>query len=109
LALACALGKPPFGLPLLALILARRLWPVALRGVALFVAARLPIVIWLSINAGSLASVWRAMVHNLRYTDHNPLDAPGSSGRIDALSLPVTRTVTWVAPPKWVRSWSSWV
>ncbi len=86
-ALACAMGKPPFGLPLLALILARRLWPVALRGVAVFVAASLPVVIWLSINAGSLASVWRAMVHNLRYTDHNPLDAPGSSGRIDALSL----------------------
>ncbi len=87
LALACALGKPPFGLPLLALILARRLWPVAVRGVAVFVAASLPIVIWLSVNAGSLASLWRAVVHNLRYTDHNPLDAPGSSGRIDALSL----------------------
>ena len=49
-ALACAMGKPPFGLPLLALILARRLWPVALRGVAIFVAASLPVVIWLSIE-----------------------------------------------------------
>ncbi len=86
-ALACALGKPPFGLPLLALILARRLWPVAVRAVGIFVVASLPIVIWLSVNAGSPASLWRAVVHNLRYTDHNPLDAPGSPGRIDALSL----------------------
>jgi len=87
LALACALGKPPFGLPLLALVLARRLWPVALRAVGVFVIASLPMVIWLSVNAGSPASLWRAVVHNLRYTDHNPLDAPGSPGRIDALSL----------------------
>jgi hypothetical protein len=86
-ALACALGKPPFGLPLLALILARRLWPVALRAVAIFVAASLPIVIWLSVNAGSPASLWHAVVNNLRYTDHNRLDTPGSPGRIDALSL----------------------
>lgn len=86
-ALACALGKPPFGLPLLALILARRLWPVALRGLAIFVAGSLPILIWLSINAGSPVSVWHAMVHNLQYTDGNPLDTPGSAGRIDALSI----------------------
>ncbi|HVC71033.1 MAG TPA: glycosyltransferase family 87 protein [Acidimicrobiales bacterium] len=86
-ALACVLGKPPFGLPLLALVLARRLWPVALRGVALFLVASAPIVVWLSINAGSPGSLWHAMVHNLSYTDHNRLDAPGSPGRIDALSL----------------------
>jgi hypothetical protein len=86
-ALACALGKPPFGLPLLALLLARRLWPVVARAVGLFVVASLPIVIWLSVNAGSAASVWHAVVHNLSYTDHNRLDAPGSPGRIDALSI----------------------
>jgi hypothetical protein len=86
-ALACALGKPPFGLPLLALILARRSWPVVLRAIAIFVAASLPIVIWLSVNAGSPAVLGRAVIHNLRYTDHNPLDAPGSPGRIDGLSL----------------------
>lgn len=86
-ALACALGKPPFGLPLLALLLACRMWRVALRGVAYFVAASLPIVVWLSVNAGSPASLWHAMVNNLSYSDHNPLDAPGSAGRIDALSL----------------------
>jgi hypothetical protein len=87
LALACALGKPPFGLPLLALVVARRLWPVALRAGGIFVAASLPIVIWLSVNAGSPGSLWHAVVHNLSYTDHNRLDAPGSPGRIDALSL----------------------
>jgi hypothetical protein len=87
LALAGALGKPPFGLPLLAIVLGRRLWPLALRGVAIFVAASLPIVLWLSVNAGSLLAVGRAIAHNLSYTDHNPLDAPGSPGRIDALSL----------------------
>jgi hypothetical protein len=87
LALACALGKPPFGLPLLALVLACRLWPLAWRAVAIFAAASLPIVVWLSVNAGSPASVWRAVAHNLSYTDHNPLDAPGSPGRIDALSV----------------------
>jgi hypothetical protein len=85
--LALALGKPPFGLPLLALILARRLWPVAVRGVAIGVAASVPIMIWLSVNAGSLTAVLRDMGHNLRYTDNNPLDSPGSRGRIDALSL----------------------
>ncbi|HXQ58840.1 MAG TPA: glycosyltransferase 87 family protein [Acidimicrobiales bacterium] len=86
-ALALALGKPPFGLPLLALVLARRLWPVALRGVAIFVAASAPIVLWLSLNAGSPGTLWHSVVHNLSYTDHNRLDAPGSPGRIDALSL----------------------
>ncbi|MGH9017809.1 MAG: glycosyltransferase family 87 protein [Acidimicrobiales bacterium] len=86
-ALALALGKPPFGLPLLALVLARRLWPVVARGLVLFVAASLPIVIWLSVNAGSPAALWRSVVHNLSYTEHNRLDAPGSSGRIDGLSL----------------------
>jgi Glycosyltransferase family 87 len=86
-ALAFALGKPPFGLPLLALVLARRLWPVAGRAVAVFVAASVPIVVWLGLNAGSLSSVWHALAHNLSYTDHNRLDAPGSPGRIDALSL----------------------
>ncbi len=85
--LAFVLGKPPFGLPLLALFLVRRLWPVALRAVAISVAASLPIVIWLSVNAGSPGSLWHALVHNLSYTDHNRLDAPGSPGRIDALSL----------------------
>jgi hypothetical protein len=55
--------------------------------VAIFVAASLPIVLWLSVNAGSLLAVGRAIAHNLSYTDHNPLDAPGSPGRIDALSL----------------------
>jgi hypothetical protein len=87
LALACALGKPPFGLPLLALILARRLWPVALRAVAILIAVSLPIVIWLTVNAGSPVALWRAVSHNLSYTDHNPLDAPGSPGRIDGLSV----------------------
>jgi hypothetical protein len=87
LALAGALGKPPFGLPLLALLLARGLWPVVVRAVAVFVAASLPIMIWLSVNAGSLSSVLHAMAHNLSYSDHNPLDTPGSPGRIDALSL----------------------
>jgi hypothetical protein len=87
LALACALGKPPFGLPLLALIVARRLWPVAVRAVGIFVVASLPIVIWLSVNAGSPLALWRAVVHNLSYSDHNPLDVPGSPGRIDGLSL----------------------
>jgi hypothetical protein len=86
-ALACALGKPPFGLPLLAFVLLRRLWPVAVRAVAIFVAASLPIVVWLSVTAGSPLALWRAVAHNLSYTDHNRLDAPGSPGRIDALSL----------------------
>jgi hypothetical protein len=86
-ALAFALGKPPFGLPLLALALVRRLWPLALRGVGIFVAVSAPIVIWLSVNVGSPGSLWHAVVHNLSYTDHNRLDAPGSPGRIDALSL----------------------
>jgi hypothetical protein len=87
LALAFALGKPPFGLPLLALILARRLWPVALRAVAILIGISLPIVIWLTVNAGSPLALWRAVAHNLSYTDHNRLDAPGSPGRIDGLSL----------------------
>lgn len=87
LALACALGKPPFGLPLFALIVARRLWPVALRAVAILIGISLPIVIWLTVNAGSPVALWRAIAHNLSYTDHNPLDAPGSPGRIDGLSL----------------------
>ncbi|HEY7947484.1 MAG TPA: glycosyltransferase 87 family protein [Acidimicrobiales bacterium] len=86
-ALALALGKPPFGLPLLALLLARRLWPLALRGVGIFVAASAPIVLWLSLNAGSPGTLWHAVTHNLSYTDHNRLDAPGSPGRIDALSV----------------------
>jgi hypothetical protein len=87
LALAGALGKPPFGLPLLAIVLFRRLWPLARRAVGIFVGASLPIVLWLTVNAGSLVAVGRAVAHNLSYTDHNPLDAPGSPGRIDALSL----------------------
>jgi hypothetical protein len=86
-ALALALGKPPFGLPLLAIFLVRRLWPVVVRGVALFVVASIPIVIWLSVNAGSLGALWHSVLHNLSYTDGNRLDAPGSRSRIDALSI----------------------
>lgn len=86
-ALALVLGKPPFGLPLLALVLARRSWALALRGVGIFLAACVPIVLWLSLNAGSPGTLWHSMVHNLSYTDHNRLDAPGSPGRIDALSV----------------------
>ena len=86
-ALAFALGKPPFGLPLLALLLVRRMWTVLGRGVAVFVVASAPLVAWLSVNAGSPASLWHAVIQNLSYTDKNPLDATGSSGRIDALSL----------------------
>jgi hypothetical protein len=86
-ALALALGKPPFGLPLLALFLAMGVWRVVVRGLLLFVVVSAPMVAWLSVNAGSPAALFHAVVHNLRYTDQNPLDATGSAGRIDALSL----------------------
>jgi len=86
-ALAVALGKPPFGLPLLAFFLVRRMWTVLGRGIGVFVVVSAPVVAWLSVNAGSATALWHAAVHNLSYTDKNPLDATGSSGRIDALSL----------------------
>lgn len=87
IALGLALGKPPFGLPLLGLLAIMGVWRVVVRAVAVFVALSLPVVGWLAANAGGLGRLWHAVVHDVSYSERNPLDAPGSRARIDALSL----------------------
>jgi hypothetical protein len=86
-AVAVVLGKPPFGLPLLAFIAARHLWVVVYRAVAVFVAASLPIVVWLILAAGSPARLWQDVTGDLSYSEHNRVDRPGAIRRIDAVSL----------------------
>ena len=87
LALAVVLGKPPFGLPLLALLLICRAWSVVWRGVAIFVAACVPVLIWLSVDEGSPKALYHAIVSNLRYSNHAAVDRVGAVRRIDAVSL----------------------
>ncbi|HMK63196.1 MAG TPA: glycosyltransferase 87 family protein, partial [Acidimicrobiales bacterium] len=82
-----ALGKPPFGLPLLGLLILTRAWPVVKRTVVLFVATCVPMLVWLALNAGSLGAVWHDIAGNLRYTDATAVDRLGAAGRIDAISL----------------------
>jgi len=82
-----ALGKPPFGLPLLGLLVLTRAWPVVKRTAVLFGAISVPMVIWLAVNAGSLGALWHDIVLNLRYADGTAVDRLGSPGRVDAISL----------------------
>jgi hypothetical protein len=86
-ALAVALGKPPFGLPLLALFVICGFWRVVTRAVAMFAVACIPILLWLSADEGSPAAVWRAVTGNLRYSDSTAVDRVGAVRRIDAISL----------------------
>jgi hypothetical protein len=86
-ALAITLSKPPFGLPLLALLLARRLVPVVTRGLVVFAALNIPMLAWLAVADGSPLTVLRNFGNNLRFSERNPLDAPGAVRRIDGISL----------------------
>lgn len=86
-AAAIALGKPPFGLPLLALLAGRRLWGVVIRTLALFVLAAAPVAAWAAADAGSPRRLWDSVVGNLRYSDHSPVDRPGAVRRVDLVSL----------------------
>ncbi len=87
LALVVALGKPPFGFPLLVLLAMCRAWPVVWRTLVIFVATSAPVVLWLSLNEGSARALWHAVVSNIRYSDHTPVDRVGAVRRIDAISL----------------------
>ncbi len=86
-AVAVAMGKPPFGLPLLCLLMFCGLWRVALRALSLFLLACLPILVWLSVNDGSPLAVWHAMTSNLRYSNSQPVDRIGAVRRIDAINV----------------------
>ena len=86
-ALGLALGKPPFGFPLLALLLLQRAWPVVRRGLGIFVLGSLPIVVWLSVNDGSPVVLWHNIINNMRYTDRSFSGRPGAPRRIDAASV----------------------
>jgi hypothetical protein len=86
-ALALALGKPPFGLPLLALFAICGFWRVITRALGLFAVACIPILLWLSADEGSPAAVWRAVTGNLKYSDNTAVDRVGAVRRIDAVSL----------------------
>jgi len=87
LALVMALGKPPFGLPLLGLLLLCRAWPVVWRAFVIFVAVSVPVVLWLSFDEGSPRTLWHAIISNVRYSDHTAVDRVGAVRRVDAISL----------------------
>jgi hypothetical protein len=87
LGLAIALGKPPFGLPLLVLLLAYGAAPAVTRGLGIFLAMIAPIYSWLTVAEGSPLAVSRRIAEDARFSDLSSLDAPGARARIDGISL----------------------
>lgn len=86
IALAIALTKPPFGLPLLVLLMAQRQWRTVVRGLGLCAAASLPVVIVLLASAGP-ARLLGDLRTNLAITRSSVPDRLGGVRRVDAASL----------------------
>lgn len=98
--LALVLGKPPFGLPLIALLLLRRQWSVVVRGVAVFVAMCVPVTVVLLMTTGG--QLVEDVTSNLEYAQESLQDRPGAARLADVLSL-VVRSTGWEpsSPTPW--------
>ncbi|MCW2608328.1 MAG: hypothetical protein JWO60_3021, partial [Frankiales bacterium] len=86
-ALALALTKPPFGLPLVVLLLLQGRWRVVLRGVGLLAAVSAPVLVALLVATDGPRRLVEDLRANLAYTNGSVPDQVGGVRRIDLASL----------------------
>lgn len=86
-ALAVALTKPPFGIPLLVLLLVLGRGRVAARGVVLCAAGALPVVLAMLATTSGLVRLLADLRGNLAFTTQSVPDRLGGVRRVDAASL----------------------